>query len=255
MLDIASPGKPGGEPARCHASASRRRRLVAAFCTASAAFTAQAGDWTGTAAVSSQLVDRGVAVTPPGAVAQGAVSWVSRDGWSLGVSASYQTHSPGRVAETLAQVARAWSLTDDWQMQASLLHYRYPGNNAGARTYDRTELGVSWIWRDVLTLGASAIQLAHRGGGPRGAADVGFRWPLLPHLSATAGAGIAQYLAPLYRYYGQGSRPDRYRYGHAGLVWQDGPWRLELIHVFTDRQLSRGERGISPWVGTVAWSF
>jgi uncharacterized protein (TIGR02001 family) len=214
---------------------------------------AHAGDWSGTVAMSSQLVDRGVAVTPPAPIAQGAVNWVARDGWSLGVSASYQTRDPGRLAETLAQVAKSWSLSDDWQLQAGLLDYRYPGGGGSQRTYDRTELGGSLIWRDVLTASVSAIKLAHRSGGLRGAADVGFRWPLGWHVSATGGIGLAQYLAPLSQYYPD--RPNRYSYGHGGLVWQEGAWRVELIHVFTNRERNRGEQRVSPWTATVALAF
>lgn len=253
MPDHLTTCEPGKAPARRDASVSRRRLAVAVALAAAGTLPAHAGDWGATVAVSSQLVDRGVAVTPPAPIVQGAVNWVSRDGWSLGVSASYQTRDPGRVAETLAQVAKSWSLSDDWQIQAGLLDYRYPGGGSGVRTYDRTELGASVIWRDVLTAGVSAIKLTHRGGGLRGAADVGLRWPLGWHVSATGGIGIAQYLAPLSRYYPE--RPDRYSYGHGGLVWQNGAWRVELIHVFTNRERNRGERPVSPWTATVARTF
>ncbi|WP_157006293.1 hypothetical protein [Luteibacter yeojuensis] len=246
-------GRPGGIPARRGAWAPRRRATVAAGFALLASLEAHAGDWGGTIAASSQLVDRGVAITPPVPVVQGAVNWVSRNGWSIGASASYQVRDPGRVAEAIAQVARSWSLSDDWQAQASLMDYHYPGGSAGLRSYNRIELGGSLVWRDVLTIGASAIRLNRWGGGLRGAADVGARWPLGWHLAATGGVGIAQYLAPLRQYYP--SRPDRYTYGHGGLVWQNGPWRVELIHVFTNRERNRGEQRVSPWTATVARTF
>jgi uncharacterized protein (TIGR02001 family) len=263
MADNLTQGRPGKPTARRDASPSRWTLRVAVAAAVSACLLqppqAVAGDWGGTVAVSSQLVDRGVAITPPAPIVQGGVNWVTRDGWSIGASASYQTRSPGRIAETLAQVAKSWSLSDDWQLQAGLLDYRYPGSASGTRTYDRTELGVSLLWRDVLTMGVSAIQLAHRGGGPRGAADVGFRWPLAWHVSATGGIGLAQYLVPPYRYYHgryyQDSQANRYSYGHAGLVWQNGGWRVELMHVFTNRERSQGEQRVSPWVATLARTF
>ena len=252
MANHLTTGRPG--TSRFDALAPRRRLAVGAALLAFGIPAAHAGDWGGSVAVSSQLVDRGVAVTQPAPIVQGAVNWMSRDGWSLGVSASYQTRSPGRVAETLTQVAKSWSLSDDWQVQAGLLDYRYPGSPKATRNYDRTELGASVIWRDVLTMSVSAIQMAHRGGGPRGAADVGFRWPLGWHVSATGGLGLAQYLWPAYRYHAY-ARPDRYSYGHGGLVWQNGPWRVELIHVFTNRERNYGERSVSPWTATVARTF
>lgn len=253
MPDNLPSHEPGTAEARRDVATPRRRLAVLVALSAAGALPAHAGDWTGTVAVSSQLVDRGVAVTPPAPIAQGAVSWVSRNGWSLGVSASYQTRDPGRLAETLAQVAKSWTLSDDWQVQAGLLDYRYPGGGTGVRTYDRTELGASLIWRDVLTASVSAIKLAHRSGGLRGAADVGFRWPLAWHVSATGGIGLAQYLAPLSQYYP--NRPNRYSYGHGGLVWQADGWRIELIHVFTNRERNRGEQRVSPWTATVALTF
>ena len=82
---------------------------------------------------------------------------------------------------------------------------------------------------------------------------MGFRWPLAWHVSATGGIGLAQYLAPLTQYYPD--RPNRYRYGHGGLVWQEGAWRVELIHVFTNRERNRGEQRVSPWTATVALAF
>lgn len=252
MSDNLTPREPGTAPDRRDASAPRRRLFAAVSLLAAGALPVHAGDWGGTVAVSSQLVDRGVAVTRPGPIVQGAVNWVSRDGWSLGASASYQVRDPGRVAETLVQIAKSWSLSDDWQMQAGLLEYRYPGGGAW-RPYDRTEVSTSAIWRDVLTASISAIKLAHGSGGPRGAADVAFRWPVAWHVSVTGGIGLAQYLAPLPQYYPY--RPDRYSYGHGGLVWQEGGWRVELVHVFTNRERNRGEARVSPWTATVARTF
>lgn len=230
---------------------------VAAFATAVALMwpdaAARASSFSGTLALSSQLVDRGLAVTRPGPVFQGALNWSSPGGWSAGVSASAQARTPRGFAGFVAQVARSWSLSPDWQMQASLLDYRYPSHGR-ARTYDRAEVGVSWIYRDVLTFGVSAAHLDRYGGQrPRGAADLGLRWPLAHGFSLSASAGVAQELVPPR---GDGyDRRNHYYYGHAGLTWDNGPWRLELAHFTSDRDRPSYQARVSPWIATVAWAF
>lgn len=234
-----------------------RRAFVLFAALASLPGAACADDWTATVAVSSQLVDRGIPISAPGPVAQGAVNWFSPSGWSFGASASYQTRPVGRVAETLLQGAKAWRIDDDWQVQASALYYRYPDNPAW-RAFERVELGGTVIFRDVLTVGLSAAERLHRGGTPRGALDVGLRWPLGDRLSLAAGAGVARYLVAPYHYYdGQrvGTGSANYAYGHAGLAWTDGAWRVEVLRVMADRDRRPFEREASPWLATVARSF
>ncbi|NID15950.1 TorF family putative porin [Luteibacter yeojuensis] len=214
---------------------------------------AQASPLTGTVALSSQLVDRGMAVTRPGPVLQGALNWASPSGWSVGVSASAQDRSPRGFVGFVARIARSWSLSTDWQMQANLLDYRYPSHGR-SRTYDRTELGVSWIYRDVLTFGLSASHLSRYGGQrPRGAADLGLRWPLAHGFALSASAGVAQELVPP-----RGTRYERrnhYYYGHAGLTWDNGPWRVEVAHIASHRDRPDYQPKVAPWTATVAWAF
>ena len=220
----------------------------------------------GTVALSSQLVDRGQAITRATPILQGAVSWTSPAGWSLGLSGSTAVRSPNRIVEALAQASRYWSLSGDWQMQISALYYRYPGS-ADTRAYDRAEAGLNWTYRDVLTLGVSALYvIGARDHRPRGAVDASFHWPLAGHFSFSAGAGIAQATAAPYSPYRYG-RADSYRYhrsdsglrgyGHAGLSWSNGPWRVELNRILADPATRRQweESGASPWVATISRSF
>jgi uncharacterized protein (TIGR02001 family) len=233
-------------------SPARSCALVALLVGAPVAAHAQSSSIGGVVAVSNQLVDRGLPVTPRTPVLQGALSWSTPTGWSAGLSASTETRSPGQIVEALAQGGYAWALSADWQMQTSLLYYRY-SNDSHWRAYDRVELGNSLIYRDVLTIGVSAAELVRgeRGRGPRLAADIDLRWPLLPHLSLSAGAGIAQYLITPYA-----PRHTHYQYGHAGLVWDNGPWRVELSHVMTqDAPRPRGSPPLSPWIATLSRAF
>jgi uncharacterized protein (TIGR02001 family) len=217
---------------------------------------AQSTNISGTVALSSQLVDRGLAITPVTPIFQAAASWTSPTGWSLGLSAGTEVRSPGRVSEALAQASRYWSLSSDWQMEASLLYYDYP-SNARSGDFNRVETGVSWVYRDILTFGLSAITLT--GGNdqrPRGAADVNFHWPLAEHFSLSVGAGVAQNLISPYGPSGYG-HTGFYGYGHAGLVWGYGPWRIDLDRIMIDPESRQQWGSLAPasWVGTISWSF
>ncbi len=238
--------------------------LLAVGIGLSPALDAQSTTFNGTVALSSQLVDRGQAITGNTPIVQGAASWTFPAGWSLGLSGGAAVRSPGRLAEALVQGSRHWTLSNDWQMQASLLYYRYSSGNRGG-TSDRAETGLNWTYRDVLTLGVSAIYvLGAEGHRPRGAADLSLHWPLAEHLSLSAGAGVAQSLAASYRPYrydqARSYRPDRAglsNYGHVGLLWTQGPWRIELDRIMADPETRRQRYylGASPWVATISRSF
>jgi uncharacterized protein (TIGR02001 family) len=224
---------------------------------------AQSTNVTGTVALSSQLDDRGLKITSDTAVLQGAASLALPSGWSFGVAASTEVRDATPLAEALAQASHAWRMTPDWQFVASLAYYDYPGRGQGA--FNRAEAGASWIYRDVLTLGIAA--LVPTGGDdhqPRGAVDVDFHWPLPWHMSLAAGAGYAQTRVPYYRVYADeygsyryrhGDRVNSYGYGHLGLVWGKGPWRMEVDRVFVDKTIREQNLAASPWVATVSWSF
>ena len=236
---------------------------------AAAPLHAQTSTFNGTVALSSQLVDRGLAITPVTPVLQGAVSWATAGNWVFGLSAGTQVRSPRHGSDAQLRADHYWLLSGDWRMQAGVAYYTYPGN-ASARAFDRAEASMSWLYRDVLTFGLSAISLTRgRDHQPRGAADVNFRWPLPAHFSLNAGVGVAQPL-PARSYYGgpsdgawtyfpgygayRAQRPGSYYgYGQLGLAWNDGPWRVELDRIATDP--SQRWMAAAPWVATIAWSF
>lgn len=244
---------------------------------------AQSTTFNGTVALSSQLVDRGQAVTGDTPILQGAAAWtfpaeevVSRtfpSGWSLGLSGSTEVRSPNRLVEALVQISRYWSVSGDWQMQVSLLYYRYPGNT-GSRAFDRTEAGVNWSYRDVLTFGLSALYvIGAKSHQPRAAADINLHWPLAQHFSLSAGAGITQSLIAPYSPYHHAytgsydyahashyssARAGHYGYGHVGLLWSNGPWRIELDRIVAAPETQQQWANLddsSSWVATVSRSF
>ena len=170
------------------------------------------------------------------------------------------------MAETLIQASRYWR-SSDWQVQVSLLYYSYSGRTRSSG-YDRAETGVNWMYRDTLTFGLSAVRSIgvedHR---THAAADLDLHWPLTHHVSLSVGAGVAHTPPTRYRYRDSGGydhespyRHDRggfYRYGQAGLLWGDGPWRLELDRIMTDlgTRRQRDDLRAAPWVATISRSF
>ncbi|PMQ04580.1 hypothetical protein DyAD56_13715 [Dyella sp. AD56] len=268
-LPIGAPMKQGTDQPPARADTHRRHQLAIVLSTLLAcacmpwAAHAQSGNVSGTVALSSQLVDRGLAVTPDTAVLQGAASWTLPSGWSFGVAASTEVRNATPLAEAFAQASRAWQIAPDWQFVAGLAYYDYPGRGNGA--FNRAEGSANWIYRDVLTLGVTA--LAPTGGDNhrlRGAADVDFHWPLPFHFSVSAGAGYAQAQVPYYRVYNDeygahryrnGDRVNSYGYGHLGLIWGQGPWRVEVDRVLVDATLRQDNLAASPWVATISWSF
>ncbi|MET0254916.1 MAG: TorF family putative porin [Luteibacter sp.] len=251
--DAAPPGFAMARRSRVRGRAACVALWAAVVAVPAGAQSAGSGQFGATVALTSQLVDRGIPVSRSTPILQGALLWNSPSGWSAGVSASSEARSPGRLLETLAQVAHAWSLSNDWQMQADVLYYRYDQDSSWRR-YDRTELGASFIYRDVLTVGLSAADMSHyRGHGPRLAADLDLRWPVAPHLSVTAGLGAAQYLIPASYPYNDASH---YEYGHLGAVWENGPWRIELKRIGTRHAPHPpGASDLSAWNATLARSF
>ena len=221
-------------------------------------------NFSGQVAVGSQLVDRGLAITSARPVVQGAVNWATPEGWSVGASAGALMRSPGNIAESLLQGSRAWVVSTDWQVQASLMYYRYT-RSGNSRVYTRAEAGMAWVYRDTLTLSLSAIRALHAPDHEvRPGADIDFRWPLPRNLSFSVGAGVSQALVLVGGYYEHGAwvrypRPGAatYRYGHVGLAWAHGRWRVELERVATDLgdRAREGNLDAAPWIGTISLSF
>lgn len=86
-------------PAACARRAYRRGCIGLALCLCLPLCGHAQSSASGTVAVSSQLVDRGIAVTGQTPVVQGAASLGFPSGWSLGLSASVEA-ARGRCRRT-----------------------------------------------------------------------------------------------------------------------------------------------------------
>lgn len=214
----------------------------------------RAGELSGEVSLSSQLVDRGLGITSATPALQGAVAWTMPSGWSLGLSGGVELRSPGHLYVGVARVAYAWMLSENWQMQTSLVYYHYAGR-LRANVY---EPGVYWVYRDILTFGLSGVYVAsadeHR---LHPAADLNFHWPLAGGFTLSGGAGIARYAVPYGYPPNEHYHTGYYRYGEAGLLWSHGAWQVELDRVVVDPGSRRYLRRLvaSPWLLTLSRSF
>lgn len=249
------PGGARGSAARQPGWLAATLGLLGALLIRPGPLHAQSASVQGTVALSSQLVDRGIATTRDIGVVQAAASWSSPSGWSLGVAGATRLQRPGDPLHLLAEATRYWPLSPRWQMQSGLVYYHYLGK-LGEKAYDRVEANVGWTYRDVLTMSLAAEQVV--GGGshhPRAAADIGVRWPLPWQLSATASAGIAQSLPWPYGGYNYG-HANHYGYGQAGLAWDHRAWHVEVDRMMTSaRQRNNAAPQVSRWAATLSLSF
>lgn len=210
---------------------------------------AQPLQWVGQLTAASELTDRGLLIGPRRPQLQAAVTAVHDQRWALSLSAGAPVGSlnQGRL---LARIGRYERLSDDWQLDAGLAYYAYPGD-AEAGNGDRWELQLGTGFRDVLSLDLSAMHYPAwpgRRAGLQWALDLGLRWPLGAGWSATASLGHADLPAvPQWRY----------RYGGLGLAWQGPAWRVALNRLGSDATARRvmGLAGQSRWSATVVRPF
>ncbi|MCC4604316.1 hypothetical protein HG421_06705 [Xanthomonas campestris pv. badrii] len=207
----------------------------------------------GAVAITSTLIDRGIAIAPNRVTLQTAGYWLPSPGWSVSVSAALQAPSLSKPVAFTVQGARAWMLDDRWQMQASLLYYAYPADRQ-SRTFDRQEASLAWSYRDMLTFSLSTFNFPRAQRSPwNKVVDITASVPLSANLSLSAGAGISDFPAMAYG----AARSGRYQYGQLGLKWNHAAWTVKLDRILTSSNTPRaqGGPGETPWVGMLSRAF
>jgi uncharacterized protein (TIGR02001 family) len=211
------------------------------------AVQAQTSEWSAELALSSELTERGAFVGERKPALQGAVTLYDPRGWSAGVVLGIQ-QAGSRTSRVIVRAAQDWLLSNDWQSQASLQYYAYPGDRA-SRIFDRAEAGLSFGFRDLGVLGVSLYHYPHTSSDStplRWTVDVGARWPLGEQFSLTTAVGHAS-VKPR----------GNYSYSSTGLAWHRQAWRLELSYLSTDRRarslLTSGTPG--HWSAALTHSF
>ena len=241
---------PAAKALRLSPRASTLVNLFCALLWAGAWVTevrAQAREWSAELALSSELTERGAFVGERKPVLQGVVTLYDPRGWSAGLALGLQ-EAGSRTSRVIVRAAQDWALSNDWQSQASLQYYVYPGDRA-SRVFDRTEAGLNFGFRDLWVLGVSLYHYPHTRSDSaplRWTLDVGARWPLSEQFSLTAALGQAS-VQPR----------GRYSYGSTGLAWHRRDWRAELSYLSTDNRarslLSTGTPG--HWSAALTHSF
>jgi len=179
--------------------------------------------WAGEASLGSDLSERGISLWPGAAVAQALVAVSDAATWSASLAAAKPLGGGGgsgggsRGSQIAGSVAAYLALSPDWQAQARLAAYAYPGMSA--RQYDRAEATLGIAFRDLVSFEASASRLRDDEPHWYPAFDLGLRWPLATQWALAAGVGSAE----LPNWPG-----THYRYADIGLVWRAGAWRAAV---------------------------
>lgn len=174
----------------------------------------------GEASLGSDFTQRGVWLWPGRPVAQAAVLLSGASRWSLGLAATAPL-GYGAARQVVAHASVYWPLAADWQAQARLAGYRYPGSS-DPNNYDRSETTLAATYRDLWSVAISVSRLSGEGSRLYGAVDLGLRWPLSERFALAAGWGRAELVAWPGIYYS---------YADVGLNWHDGPWRAGLRYL------------------------
>ncbi|KAB7769395.1 hypothetical protein [Xanthomonas maliensis] len=231
------------------------QQYSACLLLALAPLAANAATVGGAVSVTSQLIDRGVAIAPNRLTVQGAGYWLPAPGWSVSASAAWQPSAAGDLAAFTVQGARSWMLDDRWQFQASALYYGYPADR-DARAFNRQEASLAWSYRDLVTASVSTFNYPNnRDSRWRVAVDVTANLPLRHGLALALGAGSSDFPMLAYDMAGSG----RYRYGQAGLRWRRAHWSVEVDRVVIagGDGIPRGSGGLTdtPWLGLLSYTF
>jgi uncharacterized protein (TIGR02001 family) len=110
-----------------------------------------AGQFSGSLAVTSDYVYRGVSQTHGEPAIQGGIQYATLDHWALGVWASttqLNTYD-GTTIEVDPYVSFRWNIRDEWHGKLSALHYFHPLNSNNAY-YEYDEVAASVDYNETL---------------------------------------------------------------------------------------------------------
>ncbi len=222
--------------------------------------TEAAGQWGGSAALSSDYLVRGVSRTSDHAALQLEFHYVNSAGFLAGIFASNSKfdHRDREDAELSAFIGYAWNVSEEWRGKLLASHYVYPWNQAGsAYDYDELDFDLSYqgwlhfivgyspntwrLYRERYQI--DLIRVSEK------SAEVSLQRPVLGKFSLTAGAGYS-YLS------GRGSAG--YAYWSGGAAYDLAPVTLALSYVETTasaKPLFYNAAATGQWMGTVLWRF
>jgi uncharacterized protein (TIGR02001 family) len=215
------------------------------------------GPWSGTVAVTTDYVFRGVSQTYGDAALQAGLNYQSPAGWFGGAWASNVEPYPfgSNSAEIDVYTGFGWLLSPEWTARASYTRYLYAWDHRPA-AYDSGEFAVTVGLQDRLSAtvswqpddtGYSALGYArHR---QSFAYELTGRWPLPKAFALVGGVGYYD----LSRLYG-----TSYWSGDAGVSYSHGRLEVDLMRFFSDatvRRLFEDASADGRWAATAVFRF
>lgn len=173
--------------------------------------SAQAGEVTGSAALTTGYVWRGSSQTLEKPAAQSGIKVTAQQGFYASAWGSNVESAPAVAASSEFDLAFGWAgkVDDDWAIDVSALRYVYPGT---AINLDWNELNAAATWRDRAWLGVGYSHNAMASGANGTYVSGGVRIPAGKQVRFELGAG---------HYAMSDALPD---YSHA---WVSGLWAFK----------------------------
>ncbi len=218
---------------------------------------AQGSPWSGTVALTSDYVFRGVSQTYGEAALQGSVNYQGPVGWFAGAWGSNVQPYPFGVhaAEANLYGGFARALGSEWATRATYTRYLYAWDRRSA-PYDYGELSLTLAFEDRFAATVSyqpdSTRYAIPGyvrNRPAAAYELSGRWPLPRNFALTAGVGYYD-LTRLYRV--------SYWSGSTGASYLHGRFEFDVARFFAEpgvRRLFEDASADGSWVATVVYRF
>ena len=231
---------------------------VAAFLAA--AFNgsaASAEGWSGSLAVTSDYIVRGITRSDGDPSLQGDLHRDFAQGWFAGLSAATVRLGPDEPisAEADAYAGYRQDLGGGFHGSLTATHYDYPGSDSGDQ-YRYDEVAAAIAWRNRLRLSASVLpdtsiesRYGKANGRPAYAADIAIHQPVRAGWSFNAGLGYYD----LQQLIGVG-----YPYWNGGIAYDCGSAQIDLSYIgssATAKSLYYDERAGNRWAATLVWQF
>jgi uncharacterized protein (TIGR02001 family) len=210
----------------------------------------------GSVAVTTDYIYRGLSQTGGNPAIQGGVQWQWPAGWNAGVWSSTVEFTPDRGPrfEVDAHAGRAWSLNTDWSARIGWTHYFYPDDEGLEYEYDELSAAISFQQRVTATIAwspnASRFGYGERVSDRRAIAyELTALQPLTPRWSVCAGVGYSD----LRDLFGAG-----YWYWNAGVTFIWDALQVDLMRIDNDetaRELFGNQAGGGQWTAALSWRF
>ena len=217
------------------------------------ALPAAADDVSGSLAITTDYIYRGVSQTDRQPAGQAGVQFHSSTGWNAGMWASSVDFQNGAnlAYELDLQGGYSWQLNPDWSMQLGYVHYAYLNDHDSGYDYDEINATVSYQQRATASVSFSPNTSKHTYRGfirdkQALAYDLSVLQPLNPHWSIYAGVGyydLSDLVATGYWYWSTG----------LAFTWQ--AMQVDLLHIDTDSTATRLFDGGSRWTAALTWRF